>query len=171
VAVPQRAFTALFAEHYLPVLRYAERRVADQQVAEDIAGDTFELAWVRIQDGQGIDRPWLFLTASYKLRDHYKRSTRRRTAEQALERLLEEPLAELSTLDRMALHDALLTLSDREREAVMLTYWDGLSAAEAATVLRCSASAMWVALSRARTKLRGILNPDLTLLGGDHDGR
>jgi RNA polymerase sigma-70 factor (ECF subfamily) len=171
VVVAHDAFRALFAANYLHVLRYTERRVDDQQVAEDIAADTFELAWTRLQQGRHVDRPWLFLTASFKLRDHYKRGSRRRAAEAALGRLVEEPTDHLGTLDRMALHDALLSLTEREREAVMLTYWEGLTAAEAAAVLRCSTSAVWVALSRARTKLRGILEPDFTTTGGEHDDR
>lgn len=169
--MPQSAFTALFAAHYLSVLRYAERRAGDQQVAEDIAADTFELAWVRLQEGREVDRPWLFVTASFKLGDHYKRGTRKAAAEAALARLVEEPDAPMTALDRLAVHDALRTLNDREREAVMLTYWDGLSAAEAAAVLRCSVSAVWVALSRARTKLRGILLSDPSPAGGEHDER
>lgn len=169
--MPRRTFTALFSAQYIHVLRFAERRVDDLQVAEDIAAETFELAWVHIQRGREVDRPWLFVTASFKLRDHYKRGARKRAAEAALERLAQEPHETLSILDRMALHDALRTLTAREREAVMLTYWDGLSAAEAAAVLRCSSSAVWVALSRGRAKLRGILEPDLTAAGGEHDGR
>lgn len=154
----QMLFTSLFATHYVAILRYAERRIADQQVAEDIAADTFELAWVRMQEGRDVDRPWLFVTASFKLRDHYKRDSRRRAAEAALKRLVEEPVEHLRTLDQIAVHHALQTLTDREREAVMLTYWDGLPAGKVSQILRCSTSAIWVLLSRARTKLRGVLH-------------
>lgn len=171
MVVPQSEFTSLFADHYVAVLRYAERRVDDQQVAEDIAADTFELAWVRLQEGREVDRPWLFLTAAFKLRDHYKRGTRRKAAEGALARLVKERDDPMTTLDVLAVHDALRTLSDREREAVMLTYWDGLSATEAAKVLRCSVSAVWVALSRGRAKLRGILLTQPSAAGGEHHGR
>ena len=170
-AVPEEAFKALFVEHYVPVLRYAERRVWEQEIAEDITADTFELAWARLQIGQDIDRPWLFRTASFKLRDHVKRNTRKRAAEAALERLLDEPEERMGTLDQLAVRSAVRSLSEREREVVMLTYWDGLSATESAAVLRCSTPAVWVALSRARTRLRDILRPEYTQAGGGHDER
>lgn len=48
-------------------------------------------------------------------------------------------------------------MSDRDREVIMLTYWDGLSAAEAAVVLGTTTGAVWVTLTRARAKLRAVI--------------
>lgn len=51
----------------------------------------------------------------------------------------------------------------------MLTYWEGLTAAEIGEVLGTSEQAVWAVLSRARAKLRGHLVPDLDQTQrGDH---
>lgn len=166
--MPKRTFDALFGAHYLRVLRYAERRIADQQVAEDVAADTFELAWQRISaEGAEIDLPWLYQTAAFKLRDQYRRNSRRREAVSALERFAEEAPDALNTLDRLALVEALRSLSDRDREVLMLTYWDGLSASEVGAVVGTTTGAVWATLSRARTKLKAQLDAD-TRAGGRH---
>ena len=84
---------------------------------------------------------------------------RRRAAQLALERLAEEPPSAIAPIDRLALQEALVTLSDREREAIMLTYWESLDAAEVGHALGASRSAVWTLLTRARGKLRGHLTP------------
>ena len=48
------------------------------------------------------------------------------------------------------MQDALQALPDTAREVLVLTYWDGLPAAEAGRVLGCSTAAVWVRLHRAR---------------------
>jgi RNA polymerase sigma factor (sigma-70 family) len=164
-----QAFNRLFAENFVDVLRYAERRTIDPQIAEDIAADTFALAWEKGEAGADITRPWLFRTAAFKLRDHLKRSVRRRDAEAALTRLAEEPPEALHTIDRLALREGLASLSVREREAILLTYWEQLSADETAYVLGCSPSAVWVALSRGRSRLRAMLAAVPETTGGPDD--
>ena len=77
--------------------------------------------------------------------------------EVALRRRMEEAPPGLGVEDRLELVDALGRLSAREREALRLTYWDGLSAAEVGEVLGSSASAIWTLLTRARAKLQDSL--------------
>ena len=52
---------------------------------------------------------------------------------------------------------ALATLSERDREAVMLVAWDGLEHQLAASVMGCSTGAFTVRLHRARRKLERAL--------------
>jgi RNA polymerase sigma-70 factor, ECF subfamily len=49
--------------------------------------------------------------------------------------------------------EALAALNERDREALLLTAWEGLSAQEAARVLGCSTQAFWVRTHRARKRL------------------
>lgn len=62
-------------------------------------------------------------------------------------------------LDALALQQAMKSLNARERQVVVLTYWDELSAGEIADVLRSSQAAVWTTLTRARAKLRAQLEP------------
>ena len=49
-------------------------------------------------------------------------------------------------------------LTEVEREALLLTSWDGLAAAQAAMVARCSTTAFHVRLHRARRRLAGLVD-------------
>ncbi len=53
---------------------------------------------------------------------------------------------------------ALATLTDAQREVLLLIAWDGLTHQEAAAALGCSAPALRVRLHRARRRLRGALS-------------
>ena len=53
----------------------------------------------------------------------------------------------------MELTDALRVLTEREREALLLVAWDGLSPRDAAVVAGCSSSAFRVRLHRARGRV------------------
>jgi RNA polymerase sigma-70 factor (ECF subfamily) len=52
---------------------------------------------------------------------------------------------------------ALATLPERDREALLLVAWDGLSADQAASVLGCSRRAFAMRLHRARKRLSAAL--------------
>ncbi|RLP75204.1 sigma-70 family RNA polymerase sigma factor [Mycetocola tolaasinivorans] len=152
------AFEHVFRVNYVLVRRYAERRVPNAALAEDIAAETFAAAWVRHQQGDSIELPWLYRVAANKISDHYRSAERRLAVEGTLERVLAERVEETDELDRIALSRSLLKLTEREREAVMLTYWEGLGAAEVAVALSCSVTSAWAILSRARKKLRTLLD-------------
>ena len=58
---------------------------------------------------------------------------------------------------RDRLHRALQRVSDADRTAIALSYIDGLSAPEAASLLNCRADAYRARLSRARQRLAAVL--------------
>lgn len=151
------AFNVLFAENYGLIVRYTERRVESSAVAEEIAADTFAAAWEKLDPSSPFDLRWLYRTASNKVMNHWTRTKNRRSAENALTRLAEEPAIRSDLLDRIAVRDALSLMRPREREALMLTVWEGLSADEVAEVMDCTIAAVWKLLSRARGNLRRLL--------------
>lgn len=53
--------------------------------------------------------------------------------------------------------EVLAELSEPEREVLVLTYWDGLSAAEIGTILGISGPAVWQRLTRARRTAERLL--------------
>ena len=53
-------------------------------------------------------------------------------------------------LQQQAVADSLLRLREKEREILLLAYWDDLSTVEISEVLGCSPSAAKVRLHRAR---------------------
>ncbi len=153
-------FEALFERHHAAVRGYVVRRSAGV-VVEDVVADTFLVAWRRLEDVPDLALPWLLGVARRVLADQRRAARRRRSLS---ERLLREPspsgpwsppvglTAELS--------DALRILTEREREALLLVAWDGLSPRDAAIVAGCSSAAFRVRLHRARARVSAQLGID-----------
>lgn len=153
-------FTRLYEAHHDRVLAYVRSRVPPEH-ADDVVAETFIVAWRRLQDVPGHALPWLLVVARNTLA-HQGRSTYRRdvlAAEVArLNQAATEPDIGDDVAERLALLSALTAMSDAEREALLLTAWDGLSARDAAVVAGCSAAAFTVRLHRARRRLARQVN-------------
>ncbi len=146
-------FEALFERHHAAVRAYVVRRSAGV-VVEDVVADTFLVAWRRLEDVPDLALPWLLGVARRVLADQWRGARRRQSLTERLRR--ESPAAGAWSppvgLSR-ELTDALSVLTEREREALLLVAWDGLSPRDAAVVAGCSSSAFRVRLHRARGRV------------------
>jgi RNA polymerase sigma-70 factor (ECF subfamily) len=147
-------FEQLFRAHYARVLAYARRRGAFD--AEEIAAETFLVAWRRVEAVPGTELPWLLAVARRVLANQRRRSAtqERAAASAAAER---QRHTELDAGLDMSLRRALLQLSEIDRELLTLVAWDGLSPAEAGRVLGLSSVGARVRLHRARRRLQVLL--------------
>jgi RNA polymerase sigma factor (sigma-70 family) len=159
---PEALFTELYDRHYRNVLGYAMLR-AEQGVAEDVASETFLIAWRRFGDLPESPLPWLLGVARNLLAK--QREARQRT------RMLVERITAMSTsrdhevwdvaehvVDRERALAALTSLREQDVEAMALTAWHGLSPEEAAVVMGCSTRTYNVRLHRARKRLSEALH-------------
>ncbi len=151
------------------MLQYVQRRVQDAGDAEEIATETFAVAWTK-PTSSDVSLPWLFVTARNKIKAYHRQSARRRAVEDRVGDEAMTAAAGLSQIDRLSVRDAVASLTRREREVIMLTYWEQLPADEVAEVLGCAAGSVWTALSRGRAKLRKILGDDVPAEAGVNDG-
>lgn len=71
--------------------------------------------------------------------------------------------------DRQHVRKALDRLSGDDRELITLIAWEGLTPAQAATVLDLSPATTRVRLHRARTRLRSALSASASTEVTDHD--
>jgi RNA polymerase sigma-70 factor (ECF subfamily) len=152
-----RRFEAIFDQTYEPVLAYARRRAPEE--ADDVVAETFAIAWRRLEHVPRDALPWLYGVARRVLSEE-RRAGRRREA--LLQRMRHEtrPLAERDATPERPVLQALAQLGDRDREAIMLVAWEGLSAERAAKAMGCSIVAFRVRLHRARARLRERLEED-----------
>lgn len=154
-------FERMFRAHHAAVHRYVTRRVEEPVVA-DLVAETFLVAWRRQDEIAGDPLPWLLGVARRVCANHL-RSRQRRLA--LNERLAAQPAhgpdSEIAPAcqDR-GLRQALAGLSERDREALLLVAWDGLTNREAARVLGCSAPTFAVRLHRARARLAAALQSE-----------
>lgn len=138
-----------------PLRRYLARR-ADAEVAADVLGDTLLVAWRRFDDVPGEPLPWLYGVARNCLANA-ERGVRRRVRLAA--RLADEPdgAAEPEGSAVEDLYDALDALTDTDRELVRLWAWERLTPTEIATVVGLSPNAVSVRLTRAKQRLRELI--------------
>ncbi|WP_112249057.1 RNA polymerase sigma factor [Kribbella monticola] len=159
--VERAAFEGLYREHYWALLRFAVRRLPDQESARDLVADTFAVAWRRRQRIPP-DRvlPWLYSVAG-KLLANRRRSrvladdvTRRLSSYAVLDHAAgPEERAEWTEVLNTVL-EALRTLHRRDQEVLLLHAWEGLQGDDLAAALGCSTGAAAVRLHRARRRLR-----------------
>lgn len=158
MTAPDLVFSEVFRALYPDVLRYLQRR-ADPAVAEDLAAEVFAVAWRRWADVPREVRPWLFGVARNLLAEDRRVQGRRRRLELRLgaERApgWDEMAGAGAALDLRAAWER---LSDGDREVLALVAWDGLTGREAAQVLGCTRGAFSVRLTRARRRLRRLLD-------------
>lgn len=101
---------------------------------------------------------WLYRTAGFVSRDFIRKSNRRKHREEKAEIMNESNEQETTQVwDELKpeLDEALMTLSGRHRDVVVLRYLEGKSNDEAATTLGMTPSAVSTCLARALDKLRG----------------
>ena len=149
----EAAFAAMFEATSGRVYAYA-RRHADADVAPDVVGEVYLVAWKRRDDLPGEPRPWLLVTARNVLHRYWRQLSRRQRLTTELDGI--DALAaasDASAEERIALADAFARLSEDDRETLLLVGWDGLTPTQAADVVGCSANAFAARLSRARRRL------------------
>lgn len=142
------AFDSLYEGYARRVLGYCLRRTSPES-AEDAVAETFLVAWRRIAEIPSDPLPWLLRVASNVLANQ-ERSARRRFALQ--ERVGSLPSSVQQEHRDHPVLEALATLEPRERDVLLLVAWDGLSSAQAATVVGCSPLAFRLRFHRAKKR-------------------
>ena len=160
------AFESIVRRFEHRVLLTSKRMLGNVEDAQDAAQETF----IRVYRNLGrVDRnrrfePWLYRIAMNVCRDAWKR--RKRQAEIPLPEEGEPPDPERCgdphrTLrareDRRMLYDALATIPEKERAAIVLRDIEGFSTAEVADILRSSEGTVRSQVSTARVKIKKAL--------------
>ena len=152
----EAAFRAVYTKHHGDICAFFARRT-DRQDVQDLAAETFVVAWRRPPRNFDDDPlPWLYGVARNVLRNHHRKVTRRHPPDHAV--VPPDP-AELVSGD-LNLRDAFAQLTPKQREAICLVAWEGLDIAQAATAAGCTQPTFAVRLSRARTRLAALLRDD-----------
>jgi RNA polymerase sigma factor (sigma-70 family) len=149
---PEERLKSLFERHYGDVAAYVRRRAAPD-VVDDVVAETFLVAWRRLDDVPADARPWLLGVARKTLATQYRSAARRRSLLTKLESS-QRPVGAEQPASDLGVSEALARLSDKDREAITLIAWDGLSPQEAARVLGESPVTFRVRLHRAKRRLR-----------------
>ena len=152
------AFRLLTERHAPMVHALAWRMLADGAEAEDVVQEAFTKLWVGAANwtpaGGGLGA-WLRRVATNACLDRLRRR-RRLTDDAAPERADDAPAADAAIdakRQRAAVVAAIQALPDRQRAAIVLTYYEGVPNAEAAAILELGVKALESLLVRARQSL------------------
>jgi RNA polymerase sigma factor (sigma-70 family) len=150
----ERLFETHFRGYAGRVHAFALRR-ANPEAAQDITAETFLIAWRRRAEMPREPLPWLYGIARGVLANERRTSNRRLSL---AARIAAEPASPNATGDGdHEVLQALASLRESDREALLLSAWEGLSTREAAGVVGCTAATFAVRLHRARKRLAHIL--------------
>ncbi len=146
--------------------------LGDRAEAEDVAQETFVRLMAKAEDWQAGGaklRTWLYRVAVNLCID--RRRARRTEPLEEIE-LRPDPGADEPAVRRRldltrSVGRALAALPDRQRTALTLVHFQGLSNIEAADALDVSVEALESLLARARRAMRATLEPDRADLLGD----
>lgn len=163
---PLARFDAIFTECQRPVLSYAMRRTTSLADAEDVASETFAIAWRKLDSIPVAEPlPWLYAVARRVLANH-RRGLGRRERLAALLRVedVATPIPTGEDRDGPAFA-ALAQLSPADQEVLRLVAWEELGNQQIAAVLGITANAVAIRLHRARARfteaLAKIVSDDL----------
>jgi RNA polymerase sigma factor (sigma-70 family) len=163
----QSAIRELVAKKLSRLLALGMRMLNDRSEAEDVAQETFLRIWKHAehwQSGGAKFDTWLHrvaLNLCYDRLRRYKNYSDKDYSDDAHEQKDPEPIPE-QRLDKSQQSDvisaALAALPNRQREALVLQYYQELSNIEAAGLMGVSVDALESLLSRARRNMRALLS-------------
>ncbi len=143
-AFDQEALAAIHDQHYQSIYRYLSFRVADDQTAEDLAGEVFIRFLSALRDRSAPPntiRGWLFGAARNVLKEHYRKQRQMNWTEldESLpggERTPEQRLDDRA--GKAELRQALAELTTEQQEVLALRFGFGLPIKEVAETVNKS---------------------------------
>ena len=165
---PQAAATeGLYERHATKILSYCLHQLGSREEAEDAVQTTFMNAFRAL--GRGVvpeaESAWLFKIAENVCLSRRRSSWRRGRIESpsdfdVIEEIVPGPSRHRDEL--IGIEDALASMPEQQRRAILLREWQGLSYREIADELEVSQSAVETLIFRARRSLaQGLEQPEL----------
>ena len=159
------AFRLLVNRHIGPMLGIARRLLKDDAEAEDVVQEGMLRLWRtsgELEIGEAGIRPWLRRVVSNLCIDRIRSGARTDVTDEVPEQ--EQQPDQLSSISGRELADrvdaALKSLPERQRVALTLFHYEGMSQIEIGSLMGISDEAVESLLSRARRTLRSVLKED-----------
>jgi RNA polymerase sigma-70 factor (sigma-E family) len=151
-------FEDLYVRHASAAGRLAYLLTGDREVAEDLVHDAFvRLAGrlLRVTTPGGVPAYLRVTVVNLARSYHRRRAVEARFARRA--HVEDEASPPADPTDRDELRRALLRLGPRQRTAIVLRFYEDLSEADTAVVMRCSRGTVKSLVSRGLDRLRPLI--------------
>ena len=155
----RRAFEELFRDYHSLIVTAAFNRLSDLHDAEEVAAEVFTAAWRRRADPVTVfTLPWLYATLRNVVGNEYRRRERAKRRESRIRTVSLDPPVLPVDEEAVALRRIMSAMRSEDRELLWMVHWEDLTHEEIAAILRCTQAAVKVRLSRARGRLRALLD-------------
>ena len=163
------SFASVFNAHHRKAVRLAYLLTGDHHQAEDIVSDAFAKVYVQWKKGRVDDvgayvRRAVVNESNSKLRRRYleRREASKRSGDDRGVRRVDDQAAEHDEVWR-----AIERLPERQRQAVVLRYYEDLSEADTAEILGVSVGTVKSQVSRGLTRMQELLSASTSTVGGE----
>jgi RNA polymerase sigma-70 factor (ECF subfamily) len=165
VAGDESAYQLLLEKHLPSLSNYVMRMMANTAEADDIIQETFIRLWTRgnkFNPETAKLTTWLHNIAHNLCIDYFRKNSR--LVDNSIELPIavapgpEEDLAHQGLAENI--QQAMMSLPERQRSAIIMCHYQGLSNKDAAAVLNVSVDALESLMARGRKKLRTLLESD-----------
>lgn len=158
-------FEGFCHQAYLPLVRMLTLYCGDPDVARDLAQECMIRVGARWRAVQRMDNPrgWAWRVAVNLANSHYRRS---RVEQRAISKYQGWARPTATSPDpslTIVVRGAMQTLPRRQREALVLRYFQDLPVAETAEAMGCSKGTVKKLTARGLVGLRSALGPELCL--------
>ena len=160
----QEAFTRLLDRHLVGLQRFLLRMTGNAADADEVSQEAFLRIWShagRWQPDRVKFTTWLYRIARNLAIDRHRKN--RETTDDDLTMIVDDSLDAAHAIDadrrQRLLRGAVAQLPERQRTALVLCHFDGMSNQDAAAVLEVTVEALESLLSRARRTLKTTLRP------------
>ena len=169
----QDAYARLYVFYYKQLYNYGRKFTSDAALLEDALQEALLAVWTGRTRLLQVGKPHTYLFSSFRyiLYNKLRQANRVRHLEETdagepdfgVEQILIRQDIESGV--RQRLEQAIRTLTSRQREAIFLRFYEGLSYEEVAEVMDISVKATYKIMSRALLQLKQTLSlPILTIL-------
>jgi RNA polymerase sigma-70 factor, ECF subfamily len=157
---------ALVRKYYQPLVRYLQRLVGNDQVAEEMHQQT----WLSVLEhldrfdpgGSGGFKAWLFRIATNKANDFWRSSGREKVAKEGLKLVTDQQLPGADhrlegTEMEAKLRKAIERLPEPQRQVLVLRYYSNMKFVEIAELLGCPLNTALGRMHKAMLKLKELM--------------
>ncbi len=162
----QEAFTRLLDQHLASLQKFLLRMTGNAADADEISQEAFLRIWSHAahwQPERAKFTTWLYRIARNLAIDRHRKQ--RETNAVDITMIVDESPDAAHTIDvdrrQRILRGAVANLPERQRTALLLCHFDGMSNQDAAAVLDVTVEALESLLARARRTLKTTLRPQL----------
>jgi RNA polymerase sigma factor (sigma-70 family) len=158
---------SLVRKYYQPLVRYLQRLVGSEQLAEEMHQQTWlsvleHLDRFDARNVSGGFKAWLFRIATNKANDHWRSSGREKAAKHGLKQITDEalPAADFrmeGSEQEQKLKLAIEQLPEAQKQVLLLRYYSNLKFVEIAEVIGCPLNTALGRMHKAMLKLKELM--------------